>query len=256
MTLNSPNEIHQGVSDGKVAWAGLLAVLAARSVLAVLCQLLVSVIFFRDSADAFREAGQWWRVYGTVIDIGCIILLGRLTRREGIRLLDLGGYRRDRWVRDVLLGMGLFVPVFALTMVLPETVISRVIYGGPAPVTVGRLPVFATVYALVIWPVIWAFAEDNAYFGYSLPRLEALTGRKSLAVVTLVAFATLQHGFLPRGPDWQHFVYRCATSAPVIIIFSLLYLRQRRLLPLHMIHWAGNVLGIVMLMIMPVAGRN
>jgi hypothetical protein len=39
-------------------------------------------------------------VYGTLIDAGCLALLWRLTRREGIRLFDLVGFARTRLVRD------------------------------------------------------------------------------------------------------------------------------------------------------------
>jgi hypothetical protein len=44
-------------------------------------------------------------VYGTLIDVGCVLLLWRLTRREGIGLLDLVGFQRSRLFRDVLLGL-------------------------------------------------------------------------------------------------------------------------------------------------------
>ena len=101
--------------------------------------------------------------------------------------------------------------------------------------------------------MIWAFAEDNLYFGYCLPRVEALTGKKWIAVVLVSLFATLQHGFLPFVLDGRHFAYRLVSSVPVIVVLCLLTLRQRRLLPTHVIHWAGNVLGIVALLVMPAA---
>ena len=78
-----------------------------------------------------------------------------------------------------------------------------------------------------------------------------MTGKKWLAVVLVSAFATLQHGFLPFQLDGVHFAYRLVSSVPVIVVLCLLYLRQRRLLPIHVIHWAGNVLGIVALLVMP-----
>ena len=95
--------------------------------------------------------------------------------------------------------------------------------------------------------------EDNVYFGYSLLSLERLTGRRWLAVLIVVLFASLQHGFLPLAPDWQHFVFRCAASAPVVLAISVIALRQKRLLPVHVIHWLGNVVVIVMLMMTPPA---
>lgn len=254
MTVNSTAEIQKRVAAGRITWAGPLIMLVVRSVLAVICQALVAAIFFRGSADAWDEAGQWWRVYGTVIDVGCILLLVRLTRREGMRLFDLGNYRRERWLRDVLIGLGLFVPILVLAIVLSGYIASFVIYGGPPPTSADSLPVVGLLYALIIWPILWAFAEDNTYFSYSLPRLEALTGRTWLAVVVVVFFAALQHSFLPFTLEWQHFVYRFVSSAPSAIVVCLLYLRQRRLLPIHVIHWAGNVIGIIMFMIVPAAG--
>ena len=253
MTVNSTIGIQQRVAAGKITWAGPLTMLVARSGLAVICQTLVAAIFFRGSADAWGEAGQWWRVYGTVMDVGCIVLLVWLTRREGIRLLDLGNYRREPWLRDVLIGLGLFVPIFVLAMVLPGSIAGIAIYGGPPPTPASSLLVVGLLYALVIWPILWAFVEDNTYFSYSLPRLEALTGRTWLAVVVLSFFAALQHGFLPFKAEWQHFVYRFVSSVPITIVLCLLFLRQRRLLPIHIIHWAGNVIGIIMLMVMPAA---
>jgi membrane protease YdiL (CAAX protease family) len=139
-------------------------------------------------------------------------------------------------------------------MFLPNPIAGAVIYGGPAPTPSGSLPWWGLLYALILWPIIWAFAEDNTYFGYTLPRLEALAGRTWLAVAVLSFFAALQHSFLPFRLEWQHAVYRFVSSVPVIVVLCLLYLRQRRLLPIHVIHWAGNVIGIIMLTIMPAAG--
>ena len=254
MTVNSITEIQKRAAAGKITWSGPLIMLAARSVLAVACQALVAAIFFRGSADAWEEAGLCWRVYGTAIDAGCIALLVWLSRREGIRLFDLGNYSRERWLPDVLIGLGLFVPVFVLTMLLPGSIVGSVIYGGPAPVPANSLPVAAILYALIIWPAVWAYTEDNVYFAYCLPRLEALTGHRWLAVVVLTVFAALQHSFLPFTLEWQHFVYRFASSVPIIIVLCLLYLRQRRLLPIHIIHWVGNVIGLIAIMFLPAAG--
>jgi membrane protease YdiL (CAAX protease family) len=188
------------------------------------------------------------------MDIGCIVLLVWLARRESIRLFDLGNYSRERWLRDVLIGLGLFVPIFVLAMFLPGNIASFVIYGGPPPTPTSSLSVVGLLYALIIWPIIWALVEDNVYFSYSLPRIEALTGRTWLAVVVLSLFAALQHSFLPFKLEWQHFVYRFVSSVPIIVVLCLLYLRQRRLLPTHVIHWAGNVIGVIMLMIVPPGG--
>jgi membrane protease YdiL (CAAX protease family) len=59
---------------------------------------------------------------------------------------------------------------------------------------------------------------------------------------------------MPFTLEWRHFVYRFVSSAPLAIVLCLLYLRQRRLLPMHIIHWLGNVVGVLMIMLMPAAG--
>jgi membrane protease YdiL (CAAX protease family) len=253
--VNSATEIQERVTAGKITWAGPLIALVARSILALLCQALLAGLFFRGHTDAWNQAGEWWRVYGTAIDVGTIALLAWLARREGIRLFDLGSYARERWLRDILIGLGLFVPIFLLTMMLPGTLVGTLIYGGPAPTAADPLPLVGLLYALIVWPVLWAFAEDNAYFGYSLPRIEALTGRAWLAVVVVSLFATLQHAFLPLRLEGPYIVYRLVSSVPVIVVLCLLYLRQRRLLPIHVIHWAGNVLGLIALLLAPAGGR-
>lgn len=254
MTINSTTEIQKRVEAGKITWAGLLIMLIARSVLAIVSQALVATIFFANTADGWNEAGEWWRVYGTLIDIGSIALLVWLARREGIYLFNLGSYSRKHWRRDIMIGLGLFVLVFPLAMVLPEILSSGAVYGGPAPRPVGTMPMMGMLYSLIIWPLIWAFAEDNTYFGYLLPRLEVLTGRTWLAVFVVVFFGSFQHIFMPFTLDWQHFMYRFVASVLISIVFCLLYLRYRRLLPLLIIHWLGNAISILMFMFMPVAG--
>ena len=251
MPVNSPAEIQKRVAAGKITWTGPLIMLVARSILAVICQALVAAIFFRGSAGAWEEAGQWWTVYGTAIDAGCLVLLFWLTRREGIRLLDLGNYSRERWLRDVLIGLGLFAVLFPTLLFAPLTFIMAALDVAPP---MGVLPMAGLLYSLIIWPVIWAFTEDNTYLGYSLPRIEALTGRAWIAVVVVAFFAALQHVFLPFRLEWQWLVARFVAFVPFTIVYCLLYLRQRRLLPIHVLHWASNFVSPLLALIMASAG--
>ena len=95
---------------------------------------------------------------------------------------------------------------------------------------------------------VGTLAEDNAYFDYSLPRLEALTGRKWLAVVVVGFFTALQHVFLPLRLAWQWLVSHFMGYVLGAIVYCLLYLRWRRLLPIHVSHWAINLVGGTMVM--------
>src|SRR5262245_54476485 len=89
----------------------LTLMLFARSVCAVGAQALVATILAMAGSPApWHGAEPWFPVYGTLIDAGCLALLWRLTRREGIGLFELLGLERTRLARDVLLGLGLVVP--------------------------------------------------------------------------------------------------------------------------------------------------
>jgi len=55
--------------------------------LCVGAQALVAAVFaLRSSPTPWHDAEPWLPVYATLIDAGCLALLWRLTRREGIRL--------------------------------------------------------------------------------------------------------------------------------------------------------------------------
>lgn len=249
MNPNSRDEIQRRVAAGQITWMWPLLMLLARSVFAVSAQALVAILFFGGSATPWEEAGQWWMVYGTLIDAGCLALLLWLTRREGIRLFDLGSYKRERWLRDGLIGLGLFVPIFPILAFAPLTIALVVLYGPDIP-PAAVLPLPGFLYSLIVWPVIWAFAEDSTYLGYSLPRIETLSGRSWLAVVIVGFFAVLQHIFLPFRLDWRWLVARFVAFAPFVVVYALLYLRQRRLLPIHVIHWGVNFAAVLLTWLM------
>lgn len=250
---NSITEIQKRVAAGKITWIGPLMMLSARTVFGWIAQALVAVLFFRGSADAWKKAGEWWPAFGTLIDVGCIITLLYLTRREGIRLFDLGKYRRERWLRDVLIGLGLFVPMFLGSVGL--TLGTMALLGYTPPTAKVELPTWGILYSLIIWPIIWAPTEDNTYAGYSLPRVEALTGKKWLAVVVVGFFGVLQHLFVPWPVvlDWRPFVGWIVGLVPSTAFLYWVYYRlvDRRLLPGHVAHWLSDVVAFAMLFLPP-----
>ena len=143
----------------------------------------------------------------------------------------------------------------AIVFAVPGNIVGFIIYGGPAPSPVtGGLPTVGLLYSLIIWPTIWTFAEDNTYAGYSLPRLEALTRKRWLAVVVVSFFWALQHVFLPLRLEWQWLVSHFFGYVIGAIIYCLLYRRWRRLLPVHVSHWAINLVGVIMVLV-SAAGR-
>jgi uncharacterized protein len=236
MDPNSPGALLPRKTAGTLNWRGPALMLFARAACAVGAQTVVAAIFaLRSSPTPWHDSEPWLPVYGTLIDAGCLALLWRLTRREGIRLFDLVGFDRTRLLRDILLGVAL-VPI-SLVFIFGG------VYGAgwlvfhtlTPPYTFGALPLPAALYGVLVWPFLWGLTEQMTYNGYLAPRFQVLGGT-SLAVV-LVGFAwSMQHSFMPLTFDPKFMTYRLLAAIPNTIFQTILYLRFRRLLPFAIAH--------------------
>lgn len=249
---NSKAKLQERLQAGRITWAWPVIIVFARLIFAILAQALVAGLFMLQGHQTpWQAAAPWWPVYGTLIDISCLVLLAWLARREGIRLFDLISFQRQRLGRDLLLGVGLLVS-FIILSVAWGMVSGLLIYGAsPVPMIFGPLPLWGALYALLVWPIIWAIAEEMTYQGYSLPRLEVLSGRAWLAVIVVCFGFSLQHIALPIMPDWRWAAYRFVSSLLIGIGFSILYLRIRRLLPFIIAHWAANFTSVLIFVVLP-----
>ncbi|HEX6964189.1 MAG TPA: CPBP family glutamic-type intramembrane protease [Gemmatimonadaceae bacterium] len=175
-------------------------------------------------------------MYGTLIDAGCLALLWRLTRREGIGLFDLVGFVRSRLARDVLLGLAL-IPASLVFIFAGTYAAGWIVYGAvQQPYFLGGLPLWASLYGVLVWPFIWGLTEQMTYNGYLLPRFQVLSRSTSVAVA-VVAFAwSAQHAFMPLTFDAKFMAYRLLASVPNTLFDTLLYLRLRRVLPFAIAH--------------------
>ena len=223
---------------GRLSWFGPAIMLFARSIFAVLAQGLVAAIYAsRGSPQPWREAAAWFPLYATLIDLGCLATLFWLTRREGIRLTDLFALDRKRLGRDVLLGLALIPPClfFILAGIYAS---SLLVYGDlSAPQIYSPLPLWAALYGVLIFPLLWGIVEQTSYNGYLLPRFKALSGSTALAVA-IVAFSwSLQHAFMPLTFDPDFMLYRALAPIFQSVFVTLLYFRLRRILPLAVAHW-------------------
>ena len=223
----------------------------ARSVFAVAAQAIVAVIFvLRSSPTPWRDSEAWLPVYGTLIDAGCLALLWRLTRREGIGLFDVVGFERARVVRDMLLGFAL-IPVSLVFILGGIYAAGWLSYGTlTPPFLYGPLPLPAALYGVLVWPFIWGLTEQMTYNGYLVPRFQVLSRSTSLAVA-VVAFAwSFQHVVMPLTFDQTFMIFRMLSPVSFCIFATLLYLRLRRLVPFVIAHalmdGAGVVIGVLL----------
>ena len=237
MTPNSHEALLRRRATGTLTWRGPALMLFARALFAVGAQAVVAAIFaVRASPTPWQDAEPWLPVYGTLIDAGCLALLWRLTRREGIRLSDLVGFERARLVRDALLGLGL-IPV-ALAFILAGTYAAGwLVYGTlTPPLLLGNLPLPAALYGVLVWPFIWGLTEQMTYNGYLLPRFQVLCRSTSVAVGVVAFVWSMQHAFMPLTFDAKFMAFRLWAPVPFSVFQALLYLRLRRVVPFAIAH--------------------
>jgi membrane protease YdiL (CAAX protease family) len=254
-TSNAKASPQRSFNNGRPSWAGPLLMLGARLGFAVAAQAAVACVFLlRGKATPWRSAAPWWTVYGTLIDIGCLLALTYFLRRERGGLSDLVGVG-PRLGRDILIGLA-FAAGMVPFAILGGFLGTALIYGSsPGPMPIGPLPLGGALYSFLVWPAVWAITEEVTYLGYVLPRLEVLTGRTSIAFLMVVFFWSIQHCAMPLRVDLRFVLWRAITSLPVVAILSLIFIGTRRLPPLIVAHWTADALAVLVTALLPALRR-
>jgi hypothetical protein len=249
---NALPALKERIAAGRISWAGPLLLVSARTVLLLLAQALVALILLAlHRPEPWRAAGAWWNIDGTLVDIGCLLGMKYFTRKEGISLRDLVGPIKMRWGRDLWLGLGYFLLIFPF-FVGAGIAAQYLLYGATPPPLgtwmshVHGVPLWATIYSLSIWWLIWSPTEEATYQAYAMPRLRALTGRTWLAFIVVAFFWAVQHCFLAFVPDWRFALYRFLAFLPGVMVMMLVYMRTRRLAPLVIAHWPMDIIASLM----------
>jgi len=168
-----------------------------------------------------------------------------------MRLRDLIGPIRMRRGHDLWLGLGYYLLVFPFFLG-GGYFAQKLLYGsaGDSPykylVHPHPLPLWAMVYSLSLWWMIWSPTEETTYQAYVLPRLQALTGRTWIAFLIVGFCWTAQHCALPFVPDWRYILFRFLAFLPGVLMMMLIYLRTRRLAPLIVAHWPMDIVAAIM----------
>jgi membrane protease YdiL (CAAX protease family) len=246
-TLTTPIE-KAAARPGTLAW-----LLIARSLFCLLAQSLFATVFWMGgNPDPWMASVPYWNVFGTLADIGCLLLLRQLLKKEGLGIVDLVRGSRFSIGRDLLVGIGLFLLIFP-TVVMGGTILANaIVYGTIQPdlgegVLIARvLPLWATIYSLLVWWVIWSFTESVYYNGYLFPRLEALHRRTWIAIWIVGFFWALQHVFFPFIPDARYVFWRFLQFLGIGLVMPWLISRLRRLRPLIITHWLMDFTGVLL----------
>jgi len=240
ISTNRPNslaEVNRRTAGGEASRAGAWLILPMRTVLFTLVQALVAGIFWLlGDARPWAASIPWWPVYLILANLITLAVLNALCRRESIRLADLWNLERSKLGRDLLSFLLLLViglPVGAVGFAGAQ----YLLYGSTMPEFVAALPLWAALLSLLVMPVSIAMVELPTYLGYSMQRLEALTGKRWLALLLPAFWLALQHSALPLMFDWRFILYRFLSMLPVALFVGIAYQRTRRLFPLMIVHF-------------------
>jgi uncharacterized protein len=244
--MQRPTGYSTFASGQRPGWVALLLFLPARSVLLVFGQSLLA--FFNRAhshVSPWSDAGAWWTVWGSIADLGCLAILAAMTKREGIRFLDLIG-PVPRWLLPKGIAYLLLIAPFSA---LGTFGAAYLVYGSwqapmPVGVVVARvLPGWAVFYSLVVWAPIWSATEELTYNGYLAPRIASLSNRRWVPFVLVGFWWAAQHSFLPLVLDWRFVSWRFLAFVPGVVSLMVLYLRTQKLAPVIVAHWLLDVIA-------------
>lgn len=230
------------------SWRWPLAMLHARTVLFALVQAAVAAGYALGGHPSAWEASvAWWPLSVCVTNVVCVLLLRALSRREGSSYAGLVGFAPGTVGRDLLATLG--VLVLALPVAMAGNLgLATWLFGGieqPLAMFVRPLPLGVASVCAVLFPLTIALSELPTYFGYVMPRLARLTGRRWLAVALSAFWLSAQHATLPLVFDGRFFMWRLLMFLPFALLLGAVLTWRPRLLP--------YLMGVHVLLDAPVA---
>jgi hypothetical protein len=197
------------------------------------------------AGHALNAAAAWWMIYAAVVDLGTLGVIYWLIRRQGISYRSLLGPPAAVW--QVALG-ALGVLAATVPAVACGAEINKAFYGDATlPMFAAvDVPAWASVFGVLVVPVLTELAEPVAYLGILLPWLERRIGRSWLAATAVVIIWAAEHVFAPLltedgGIDLVFAGYRVVSVLPFLAVWTALYYAfGRRLLPIMVARWVFN----------------
>jgi hypothetical protein len=245
---NGVPAIRSRIAGRSVTLGRVLFVLVFRLAGFAAVQAVIAAGFaLRGAPDPWGAAIAWWPLVAVIAGALTFSLLVWAARREGLRYVDLLSAQRGTVVRDV--GWFLLLSIISGPVAyLPTLWLSGALFGDPQAASAlmfRPLPPAWAIILFVAFPLSVALTELPAYFGYAMPRLEALAERSetaflrrhsvSTAIIFPAFFLALQHIALPLLFDWRFMVWRVATFLPFALLLGIALHRRPRLLPYLMI---------------------
>jgi hypothetical protein len=237
---------------------GAVGLVATRIALWVGVQLLLAGLLLLAGAatlgDSLNQAAAWWMVYGALVDLGTLAIIFGLIRRARISYRSLLGPPAAAW--QVGLGvLGVLAATAPATFFSAE--VNKAYYGEATPpmLAVVDVPTVASVFSVLVVPLLAELAEPVAYLGIVLPWLERRIGRSWIAATIVVLVWATEHAFYPLlitngSMDLTFAAYRVVSVLPFLATWTALYYAfGRRLLPImggRLIFNGGTALALAL----------
>jgi hypothetical protein len=229
-----------------------------RTALFAVCQGAVATGFALAGSPAPWHASiSWWPLSAAAANLINIAILVRLARGEGIRYADLFRFDRRVWKRDAV-WLAIVFALLGPIAILPSSFLAMALWGDPNASTAimfRTLPMWAIVVSFVVLPLSIALAELPTYFGYALPRLEVITGRRWSMLVLASAALAFQHVALPMVFDGRYFVWRLVMYAPFALFVGWALDRRPTLMPYFMVMHGLMDLSIPVMVLLATTGK-
>lgn len=232
---DSASAIAPRLADGRLTSGTVWSMLFLRWGLALGAQCVFAVGYMvAGAADPWNAAAAWWLTSFALAEVFNLWLLARLARREGLRLRDLYAFGDRSTLKGDLTWLALAFVVTAVAAAVPNPVIATALWGGPqraSDLLFRAVPVWVAWVTIVGFPIVHALTELPTYFGYVMPRLEALTRRPWLAMALCALALSTQHVFLPLIFDWRYLVWRATMFLPLAFWMAFALKKRPTLMP-------------------------
>jgi membrane protease YdiL (CAAX protease family) len=166
-----------------------------------------------------------------------LILFFAWRNREPLRRLGWT-FRHGR--RDILLGIGLFVPFFYGAAFLESLLIRAgfTVPSTPMPTFLTMVDTAQMLLATLLVMVV-AVAEETIFRGYLMLRFKGITGSSAVAVILSAFIFSLGHGYEGSAG--------VVTVGVMGAVFALVYLWRKSLVAPMMMHFVQDFVAIVVL---------
>jgi hypothetical protein len=231
---NSRAAIQNQIVARHVTWTATLGVLMMRLVLFALFQAIIAGLYrYSGVSDPWKASIAWWPISGILTNIACLFALEALFRREGGHYWEVVKFERSSLRGDVL--VFILISVLSLPLAyLPSILVATWLFGSQvqaSSLSFLPLPLWAATFSLVLFPITIAITELPTYFGYVMPRLEALSGQRWIGVLLPSLFLAAQHCALPLIFNGRFILYRFAMFLPFALLMGITLRWRPRLLP-------------------------